>query len=134
MNRQWGFFGRLQVNYWTILNPVWNITPKNYRIRVIDLLELWVSVCASGIIIYIHLDVLGTKGNWLYVCLDFLFVCGFTSHSGIFTHLETSPSTAKGFKFWPMLGTHGHWAVFFSVPHLLWLLWMLSFIYARNSS
>ena len=22
-------------------------------------------------------------------------------------------------KFWPMLGTHGHWG-FFSVPHLLW--------------
>ena len=29
----------------------------------------------------------------------------------------------KGFKCWPLFGTHGHWAMsvlFFSVPHLLW--------------
>ena len=28
-----------------------------------------------------------------------------------FTQMETSPLTVKGRKFWPMLGTHGHWAV-----------------------
>ena len=38
-----------------------------------------------------------------------------------FTHMETSRLLVKGCKFWPILGTHGHWAVrFFSVPHLLW--------------
>ena len=30
-----------------------------------------------------------------------------------FTHMETSPLPMKGFKFWPMLSTHGHWAVRF---------------------
>ena len=29
----------------------------------------------------------------------------------IFTYMETSPLPVKGYKFWPMLGTHGHWAV-----------------------
>ena len=28
-----------------------------------------------------------------------------------FTHMETSPLPVKGCKFWPMLGSHGHWAV-----------------------
>ena len=39
-----------------------------------------------------------------------------------FTHLETSPLSVKGCKFWPMLGNFGNWAVscFFIVPHLLW--------------
>ena len=38
-----------------------------------------------------------------------------------FTHMETSPLPVRGCKFWPMLGTHGHWTVrFFGVPHLLW--------------
>ena len=27
------------------------------------------------------------------------------------TQMETSPLPAKGCKFWPMLGTYGHWAV-----------------------
>ena len=28
-----------------------------------------------------------------------------------FTHMETSPLPVKGIKFWPLLGTHGHWVV-----------------------
>ena len=28
-----------------------------------------------------------------------------------FTHIGTSLLSLKGFKFWPILGTHGHWAV-----------------------
>ena len=28
-----------------------------------------------------------------------------------FTNMEISPLPVKGCKFWPMLGTHGHWAV-----------------------
>ena len=28
-----------------------------------------------------------------------------------FTHIETSPLPVNGCKFWPMLGTYGHWAV-----------------------
>ena len=45
-----------------------------------------------------------------------LFVRGLSSHSRIshsriFTHMHTSPLPLKGYKFWPMLGTHDHWAV-----------------------
>ena len=28
-----------------------------------------------------------------------------------FPHLETSPLPLKGFKFWPIVSTHGHWTV-----------------------
>ena len=39
----------------------------------------------------------------------------------VFTRMETSPLSAKGFKFWPMPGTHGHEALrVLSVPHLMW--------------
>ena len=44
----------------------------------------------------------------------FLFVClfkGYRYTREFFTHIETSPLPVKGFKFWPMLGSHGHWAV-----------------------
>ena len=40
------------------------------------------------------------------VCLGF-----FRPSREFFTHLETTPSTVKGCKFWPMLGTLGQWAV-----------------------
>ena len=37
------------------------------------------------------------------------------------SHNQTSSLMVKDCKFWPMLRTHGHWALgFFSVPHLLW--------------
>ena len=40
-----------------------------------------------------------------------MLVCLFgVSHSRIF-HTVTSPSPVKGCKFWPTLGTYGHWAV-----------------------
>ena len=39
----------------------------------------------------------------------------------LFTHMETSPLPMNGCAFWPILGTHGHWAVrVLSVPHRLW--------------
>ena len=53
-----------------------------------------------------------------------LFVCLFgvyRSTREFFTHMETSTLPVKGFKFWPMVGTHGYWTGrVFSVPHLLW--------------
>ena len=57
-----------------------------------------------------------------FVCL---FVClfgVFRPTREFFTQLEMSPLPVKGCKFWPMLGTHGHWAVrgLYSVSHLLW--------------
>ena len=53
----------------------------------------------------------------MYFCLFW----GILSHSRqILTHLETSPLPVKGSKFWPMLGTNGHWAVNTDMPHLLW--------------
>ena len=43
--------------------------------------------------------------NWLFFRL---FAKGFTSHS---RNMETSPLPVKAIKFWPILGTHDHWAV-----------------------
>ena len=43
-----------------------------------------------------------------------MFVCLYRVYRSaleFLTHLETSPSLVKGCKFWPMLGTHGIWAV-----------------------
>ena len=40
-----------------------------------------------------------------------LFVWGFRPTRYFFIHMETSPMLVKGCKFWPMLGTSGHWAV-----------------------
>lgn len=40
-----------------------------------------------------------------------------------FKNVETSPLSVKGYKLWPVLGTHSHiieqWWLF-SMPHLLW--------------
>ena len=44
----------------------------------------------------------------------YLFVCLFVVFRptwGFFTHMEMSILPVKGCKFWPMLGTRGHWAV-----------------------
>ena len=55
-----------------------------------------------------------------FSCVKFLYVgsgsiiCLFVVYRPtreFFTHMETSPLPVKGCKFWPMLGTHGHWAV-----------------------
>ena len=45
--------------------------------------------------------------------MEFFFVClgVFRPTREFFSHLETSPLPVKGCKFWPILGTHGHWAV-----------------------
>ena len=45
--------------------------------------------------------------------LTFLFVCGFTYHSRLFHSYGDVRinKPMKGFKFWLMLLTHGHWAV-----------------------
>ena len=76
------------------------------------------------------------------VCLMFvfvfllLFVWSLSSHSRIFTRMETSPLPVMGCKFWPMLGTHGHWAVrvLFSPNNygkwtLKWSDWLFLIIY-----
>ena len=39
----------------------------------------------------------------------FEYVWGFSSHSR--TYMEMSPLPVKGYKFWPILGNHGHWAL-----------------------
>ena len=48
-----------------------------------------------------------------FVCFEF-----FNSTREFFTHIETSSLPVKGFKFWPILDTRGHWAVrFFLTCH-----------------
>ena len=58
---------------------------------------------------------------YAYVCF---FVClmFFRPTREFLTHIEKSLLPVKGRIFWPILDTHGHWAVgfFFSVPHILW--------------
>ena len=59
----------------------------------------------------------------IYVFWYVLFVCLFWVYRPtreFFTHMDTSPLPVKGCRFWPMLDTHGHWAVFIKVPPLLW--------------
>ena len=50
-----------------------------------------------------------------------LFVWSFSSHSRVFTHMETSQLPVKGCKIWPCSALMGieQWG-FLSVPHLLW--------------
>ena len=46
----------------------------------------------------------------------FFLVCFFGVYRPtrkFFTHMETSPLPVEGCKFWPMLGTYGHWAMRF---------------------
>ena len=53
----------------------------------------------------------GQRENTWGVCL---FVCLFGVYlptREFFTHMETSPLPVKACKFWPLLGTHGNWAV-----------------------
>ena len=50
---------------------------------------------------------IGTSFSLFFVCLDGVY----RPTQEFFTHMETSPLPVKGCKFWPILGTHGHWAV-----------------------
>ena len=60
-------------------------------------------------------------GWYVNISVVWLFFGVYRPTREFFTDMETSPLPVKGCKFWPMLGTHGHWAVrFFSMPHLLW--------------
>ena len=56
-----------------------------------------------------HLDQVrfSIKTNFTKTC-NCLFDWVFRPTREFFTLLETSPLPAKGCKFWPMLGTHGH--------------------------
>ena len=70
-------------------------------------------------------DVLGVNSMALSLFRVSIIVAKFVCLFGVFrptreffSHIEKSPLPAKGCKFWPMLGTYGHWAVrIFSVPH-----------------
>ena len=60
----------------------------------------------------------GFDNSWPFLahgCITmFVFVCLFGVHRPtreFFTYIETSPLAVKGCKFWPILDTHGHWAV-----------------------
>ena len=48
------------------------------------------------------------KTTLFWICL---FVWGFSSHSRKFTHMEMSQLPVKDCNVWPLLSTHGHWAV-----------------------
>ena len=55
-----------------------------------------------------------TMDRLLRQAKETLFLFGVFRHiRECFIHLKTSPLPVKSYKFWPMLGTHGHWAVKF---------------------
>ena len=53
--------------------------------------------------------------RYIYIMAEFVFLGGlfgvYRPTREFFTHMETSPLPVKGCKFWPKLGTHGHWTV-----------------------
>ena len=74
-------------------------------------------------IIFNHITIIYNKRYDAIVCVVKIFVWGGLLRPTweFFTHLETSPLLVKSCKFWPILGSHGHWQWgFFSVPHILW--------------
>ena len=57
----------------------------------------------------------------LFVCLFVCLLFYVPRKKFSLDHLETLPLPVNGFKFWPMLGTHGRWAVGFlyrSIPNV----------------
>ena len=61
-----------------------------------------------------HKTKIKIKGQMRPNELRFVFDCLFgvsRPTREFFTHMETSQLPVKGCKFWPMPGTHGHWAV-----------------------
>ena len=82
------------------------------RCKVILLIIIIVSHYVNCSLLCITIQV-----KLLINCL-FGFGCfwGFRPTRECFTHMETSTWPVKGCKFWPMLRTHGHWAV-----RVLWL-------------
>ena len=58
---------------------------------------------------------LSNVGAWgMWACSHFLSfcLCGvYRPTREFFTYIEMSTLPVKGCKFWPMLGTYGHWAV-----------------------
>ena len=89
-----------------------NITVEEQRLTGFKWSTGIVSRCRLETGIWIAIKVVA----W-YLCISLLmnFVClfvwGFHSIRKCFTPLEMSPLLVKGYKFWPMLSTHGHWAV-----------------------
>ena len=64
---------------------------------------------------YLAIELLAKELSYfvLFFVFCFFFAClWFIAHSRIFhSHMETLPLPVKGCRFWPMLGTLGHWAV-----------------------
>ena len=91
-----------------ICNPV-NISFSMYGI--------YVPFCKRNL--YIFFSFLFHFKFTTHLCFVCWFVWIFSTHSICFTHFETSPFSliktpplpVKGCKSWPLLGSHGHWAV-----------------------
>ena len=86
---------------------------------------MFLSSCADIELLLFVYNFSSIKGFSRLVLLAWIFDCLFF---GVFCHtrefyiyLETSPFLVKCCKFWPTLGTYGHWNWgFFSMPRLLW--------------
>ena len=69
------------------------------------------SVFAKNVIFVKSTHHLLNKILCLFVCSSVCLFGIYRSPWEFFTHMETSPLTMEGYKFWPMLYTYGHWAM-----------------------
>ena len=84
---------------------------------------------------WIHVVIIWILSFALFFCFCmFVWLEFFVQLENFFTYMymETSPLSVKGCKFWPMFGTHGHWAVKVFWPVTPVLLWHGSSVYAGH--
>ena len=81
--------------------------------QILKCLKSWLCL-VFGILIIKHWKVFSTtvRRNLLMILVTIVSViCFLFVELEIFTHMETSALPMRGCKCWPLLGTHGDWAV-----------------------
>ena len=77
---------------------------NNVLPTTLSITQRWPNDCLlSGVVLQTLLRQITVEGNVLIVCL----FCVYRPTRESFNHKETSPLPVKGYKFGPMLGTHG---------------------------
>ena len=84
-----------------------------------DLFHFYLSIMRERVFLHKYSIMCATLNSTL------LLVWGFSSHSRVFiyTHLEKPPLPVNCYKFGPILGTHGYWAVrvlYCATPVVTW--------------
>ena len=90
-----------------------------YRLRINWLRTFRGKPTDNFILVWMHYAKIKRYMQVSFVSNNLSFVKGFSSHSKVFTRMETKPIPVKGCTFWLMLGTLSSEG-FFSVPHQQW--------------